>query len=117
MRIISLIGCALALSGCAHFMNDQYAPALGSSAIATDAKTNARECRDEASDTYLWKQGHGLAVIGIVGGGSIGGAAGGAIAGGSLSAISTDKNSAPPTLDQMIQSCMQARGYTGFSEH
>jgi hypothetical protein len=104
---------AIVLSGCAHFMNDQYTPVAGGPGTQAKVKADARECRDEASNTYLWKQGHGAALIGVVASGAVGGAAGGALAGGSVSQVSNKE----PTLDEMIQTCMAKRGYTGFSEH
>lgn len=110
MKSIAIAFCAVALAGCA----DNYQPATGSPASVTTLKADAHDCRHQASETYLFDQGHGVAVLGILAGGAVGGAVGGVVAGGSLSS----SNKAPdPTLDQMIEACMAAKGYTGTSEN
>lgn len=113
--IFGVLLCGAALSGCAHFMNDQYTPIPGGAGSAADVNAAAHSCRDDASNTYLWGQGHAVALLGIVAGGAAGGAVGGGLAGGSMAAFNTDVK--PPTLDQMIELCMLKKGYTGFSEH
>lgn len=109
MRIVGLALCAFTLSGCA----DNYSVAPGGPASELSLKADIKDCRDWASDQYLWVQGHG--------GGLVGGAMLAAASSTSTSDINRygpiDGRSKPtPTLDQMIQSCMNSRGYTGSSK-
>lgn len=103
MRILTAIICSICLSGCV----DNYTPVLGGAGSAANLRADTRDCREKASDIYLYDQGHAAVALGVL--------AGGAIGGGIAAASLSSRDMTQPTLSQMIQLCMAKRGYVGTS--